>query len=54
MKLKKISDFFIIHSLLIFLEEHMQIMGILFTLIGFAVTLLYLLSKEKNLTGKDQ
>jgi hypothetical protein len=54
MKLKKIGDFFIIHFYLIFLEEHMQIMGILFTLIGFTVTLLYLLSKEKNLTGKDQ
>jgi hypothetical protein len=32
----------------------MQIMGILFTLVGFYVVLLYLLSKEKNLTGKDQ
>jgi hypothetical protein len=32
----------------------MQIMGILLTLIGFTVALLYLLSKEKNLTGKDQ
>jgi mannose/fructose/N-acetylgalactosamine-specific phosphotransferase system component IIC len=32
----------------------MQIIGILLTLIGFAVVLLYLLSKEKNLTGKDQ
>jgi hypothetical protein len=32
----------------------MQIMGILFTFVGFYVVLLYLLSKEKNLTGKDQ
>ncbi len=32
----------------------MQIMGILFTFISFAIILLYLLSKEKNLTGKDQ
>jgi hypothetical protein len=32
----------------------MQIMGILFTFISFTITLLYLLSKEKNLTGKDQ